>query len=391
MKLENWGWCSIGVNVLLIAAHAAIAARSGSLAVAAELTHNAGDLLTAIAVLVGLKLAVRRTRSFPYGLHKVENLVAAGLAVTIFITAYNIAGDALFAPPASVHAEAWMLASLVATAALPLVFSHFELRAGRRANSPALIADAQEYRIHVFTTGLALVAVLSAWVQYPVDRYAALIIVLAVVKTAWDLLRDAMRVLLDASLDAATLLRIREVVEADPAVTGVQWVMGRNAGRFRFVEAGVTLRAGGMAIEGIVHRIEDSVRACVPHVERVLVHVEAPSSPCIRYAVPLADAAGLVSEHFGKAPFFAFIRVRRDDGNIKEQRILANPHCAEPRARGIRVAEWLVSRKVDVVLVHARERERGFGYVLANAGVELRTTDAQVLNEALPAHHRCQR
>jgi divalent metal cation (Fe/Co/Zn/Cd) transporter len=56
MKLERWGWGSIAVNVVLVALHGAVALRSGSLAVAAELVHNVVDLLSAVAVLVGLKL-----------------------------------------------------------------------------------------------------------------------------------------------------------------------------------------------------------------------------------------------------------------------------------------------------------------------------------------------
>jgi divalent metal cation (Fe/Co/Zn/Cd) transporter len=46
-------------------------------------------------------------------------------------------------------------------------------------------------------------------------------IVVAVVKTGWDLLRDAMRVLLDASLDAGTLAAIRKTIHADPAMTEI--------------------------------------------------------------------------------------------------------------------------------------------------------------------------
>jgi divalent metal cation (Fe/Co/Zn/Cd) transporter len=83
MNLERWGWYSIALNLLLAALHALIAMRSGSLAVAAELLHNVVDLLSAVAVLVGLKLAARKSKAFPYGLYKVENLVAAGLAMMV--------------------------------------------------------------------------------------------------------------------------------------------------------------------------------------------------------------------------------------------------------------------------------------------------------------------
>jgi cation diffusion facilitator family transporter len=389
MKLEHWGWYSITVNVLLALLHGLIAAASGSFAVTAELIHNLVDLLTAVAVLIGLKLATRKSQVFPYGLYKLENLVAAGLAGMVFVSAYEIARDALLAPTSPLRVETWMLAALVATTAIPLVFSHFELRAGRTANSPALIADAKEYRVHVFTTGLAFAALVSAWLRFPLDRVAALVIVVAVVKTGWDLLGDAMRVLLDASLDAETLLNIRKVIDADPTVAEIKWITGRNAGRFRFVEAGVALRVAELdKAEAGVRRIETAVRRALPYIERVLVHVEAPASPYIRYAVPLADREGTISGHFGKAPFFALVRVNRTDGGIEEQRVLSNPHGTVEKAKGIRVAEWLVAQKVDVVLTKEDVGGKGPEYVLRDAGVRLHQTDKARLAEALssPPH-----
>jgi predicted Fe-Mo cluster-binding NifX family protein len=132
-----------------------------------------------------------------------------------------------------------------------------------------------------------------------------------------------------------------------------------------------------------MRRIEMNVRLAVPHVERVLIHVEAPASPTIRYAVPLADRDGKVSRHFGEAPFFAFVAARRSDGAIDEQRIVGNPHCAEEKAKGIRVAEWLVRQKIDVVLTREDVSGKGPAYVLREAGVELRITDGQTVGEAI--------
>ena len=160
--------------------------------------------------------------------------------------------------------------------------------------------------------------------------------------------------------------------------------MGRSAGRFRFVEAGVALRVSAPErTERVVRRIETAVRAAVPHVERVLLHVESPTAPCVRYAVPLADRDGEVSEHFGGAPYFAFASVRRADGTVAEQRILPNPHATEERAKGMRVAEWLVAEKVDVALTRESLHGKGPVYVFEDAGVELRLTDKRSLAEAL--------
>jgi cation diffusion facilitator family transporter len=384
VKVERWGWYSIVVNVVLIAINAGIAVASGSLAVEAEMVHNLVDLLTAIGVLIGLRLSTRKSKTFPYGLYKLENVVTVVLAVMVFFTAYEIARDALFAPVRQATVDLWMLGGVVAATLIPLVFSHFELRAGRAANSPALIADAKEYRAHVFTTGTVFAALLAQWFDFPLDRVAALIIVVAIAKTGWDLLADGMRVLLDASLDAATLFQIREIIAAEPAVAELKWVTGRNAGRFRFVEAEAALRTRDLQkAEAITRRIEDQIRQVVPHVERVLIHAEPVERTHLRYAVPLANPDGAISEHFGEAPYFALVRYRLTDGAIEEQQVVSNPHKEMEKAKGIQVAEWLVGQKVDLVLLKESLRGRGPVYVFGDAGVEMKETEARTLAELM--------
>ena len=340
----------------------------------------------AAAVVLGLKLATRKSRAFPYGLYKVENLVAAGLAVMIFFTAYEIVSGVFLEPATTPEVNVWMLASLIVT----LIFSHFELRVARCSNSPALMADAREYRVHAYTTGLAFAALLSSWFDLPLDRIAALIIVIviviviviAVAKTGWDLLADALRVLLDASLDAKSLGEISRIIAADPAVSDIKWITGRNAGRFRFVEAGVTLRPTELAkVEIAVARVETSVRAALPQVERVLLHVEPNASTCNLYAIPVADLAGAISEHFGEAPYFAFVAVDRRSGAVEEQNVRANPYRNEERAKGLRVAEWLTAQKVDRVIVPKNLEGKGPAYVFREAGVEVERSDARTVVE----------
>ncbi len=384
MNVERWGWYSIAVNIALGLINLVIARASGSLAVEAEMVHNAVDLLTAVAVLIGLKLSTRKSKDFPYGLYKLENVVAVGLAVMIFFTAYEIARDAFFEPTRLATVDPWMLVGLVVATAIPLVFSHFELRAGKAANSPSLIADAKEYRAHVFTTGIVFAALLAQRFNLPLDRVAALVIVVAIAKTGWELLSDGMRVLLDASLDTDTILQIREIITAEPTVAELKWATGRNAGRFRFVEAEVVLRVRELErAEAATQRIEEHIRQAVPHVERVLIHTEPMKRTHLRYAVPLSDTAGTLSEHFGEAPNFALVTVRLADDAVEEQQIVANPHKTLEKAKGIRVAEWLVSQKVDVVLLKESLRGKGPVYVFGEAGVEMRETEATTLEEAL--------
>jgi predicted Fe-Mo cluster-binding NifX family protein len=193
-----------------------------------------------------------------------------------------------------------------------------------------------------------------------------------------------MRVLLDASLDAETLEQVRAVVDAEPTVTEVRSLVGRNAGRYRFLEVDVALRVDDFErAHTVSQRLERTIRDQVPHVERVLIHYEPQVRTHVRYAVPLADAGGTVSEHFGESPYFTLVTVRLDDGQIEHQEMLANPHQAIEKAKGIRVAEWLVAQKADVALLREDVQGKGPAYVFADAGVEARLTQAATLAGAV--------
>lgn len=385
-RLVRWAWYSFGLNLFLSLLHGAVAYGSGSLAVTAEILHNVVDMASAAAVIVGLKLAARKSRTFPYGLYKVENMVAAGVAVLIFFTAYEIAASAFRGDAPVPQADYWMIASLIFTMAVPLIFSHFEMRVARAAGSPALIANAREYRVHVFTTGLALAALSSSLYDLPLDRAAALLITIAVAKTGWDLLVDALRVLLDASIPRKDLDEISRTISGDPAVADVTWITARNAGRVRFVEAGVVLRSRRPDRPEIaITRIERSVRAAMPHIERVLVHAETAVTDSERNAIPVADLSGTISAHFGEAPYFAFVTVNRKSGAVEEQKFCANSHSDENHRKGIRVAEWLVGQNIDRVFIPRSLEGKGPDYVFREAGIEVSFTSAPDLEHLFGA------
>jgi cation diffusion facilitator family transporter len=377
-------WASIAVNVFLVGLNLAVAAASGSLAVAAEMVHNVVDLVAAVAVLGGIKISERKSRAFPYGLYKVENVVSVMIAGLIFFAGYEIAREALLAEPQAATVSPLILGGVALSMAVPLAFSVVEMRTGQHLNSPSLIADAQEYRVHVFSSGLVLVALVGQEIGVPLDRVAALMIVVLIAKTGWDLLADGMRVLLDASLEPETLDQVQAVVEAEPAVTEIRSLRGRNAGRFRFLELDVALRVDDLEkAHAVSKRIEQALHRQVPHLDRVVIHYEPQRRLHLHYAVPLADPNGTVGDHFGEAPYFAMVTVRTADGTIERQEIVANPHQQVEKAKGIQVGEWLVDLKADVVLLREDVHGRGPAYVFADAGVETRRTEATTLSQAV--------
>jgi len=71
------------------------------------------------------------------------------------------------------------------------------------------------------------------------------------------------------------------------------------------------------------------------------------------------------------------------DGSIEQQEVVTNPHTKVSKAKGIRVAEWLVEHKVDVVVVKEDLYKKGPAYVFADAGVELQVSAADQLSEVI--------
>jgi cation diffusion facilitator family transporter len=372
------------LNVALISVQLAIATVSGSLAVAAEATHNIADLAASFAVIVGLLISRRTASSFPYGLYKVENLVAVVIALSIFVAAYEIARGALVGSRPPLEIESWMIACVVVAGIAPLVFGRYELAVGRKANSPSVVADAREFQVHALTAAMVLVALLAESISLPVDRVVALVIVIVILRLGWRTLVDGMRVLLDASLDRDTLAEIDQILSSIPGVVAVRDLAGRNSGRFRFVEATLIVRAQTLArAHQLREEAADRVRESVPHIERILLDVAPRANTSARVAIPLQDAEGTVSEHFGTAPWFAFVDLWLEGREVEKRLVYRNPFAGDPRGRGLRVADWLLGNGADLLVTRDDIRDKGPGHALTRAGVRILPSRARRLEDTL--------
>jgi cation diffusion facilitator family transporter len=382
--LERMGVYSLLINIGLVVLKLGLAALSGSLALAASATDSAVDIFASLAVLIGLVISKRKTETFPFGLYKVENLVSIVIALLILFAGYEIAKEALLAPAAAVITEWWVLVGVALTVIIPFLFGRYELRVGRETNSPSLKAEARHFQTDVLSSGIVFVAVGANALGLAVDRIAALLIVPFIAKSGWELMIDGMKVLLDASLDAETLAQVRALIESYPGVVQVKSVVGRNSGRYRFLQADIVVRTTDLErAHRLSERLEEVIRDQVSNVERVLIHYEPQIKTSFVYGVPLQDTSGAVSEHLGKAPYFALLELRAEDDTLLRQEILANPHRALEKQKGIEVAKMLVGQGMDVLLVKESLEGKGPSYVLADAGVETRLTQADTLSQVL--------
>jgi len=380
-------WLNLGLAVM----KGILAFFSSSLAVTAGAIDSATDSVASLALYGGLKLSTRKTPSFPQGLYKIENVLSVFVALSIFFVGFEIARELLkheVSPPKiSLNIVILLMVSVAAT----YLFGRYAIRVGRKTESPTLLAEGRHRQVDVLSSIVVLISVLPDYFGLHVslfgisiDQVAAGAVLFFVAWAGWELLSDGMRVLLDASLDFETLDQARSILRNHPMVVSVQSLSGRNAGRFRFLQASVTLRTGDLEkAHRISEVLERSIREKISHVEHVTISYEPRPHSHIRFAVPLSDPAGVISHHFGESPFFAILTLRLGDHSLEQQEIIENPHKDIETAKGIRVAEWLVQQKVDQIFMTEDLSHKGPSYVFSNAGVNAQRTDAENLEEII--------
>jgi cation diffusion facilitator family transporter len=373
---------SLLLNIGLVGTKLVLSQISGSLSLRADAVHSMVDVFASLALILGLIISSRKSKDFPYGLYKVENVVSVVISILLFLTAYEIAVAAVRGGLAPLSYRGWLLAAVAALVPVPFIFGRYQVHVGRQLNSPSLIADGVQHQVDVLTSTVVLVAFLAQSSGLALDRAAAVIIVLFIIRSGWDILKSGMRVLLDASVDPETLDKIRSLILEEPAVSSLKEVTARNSGRYLFVEASLALRIRDLKRAHLASlHIEDKIRREVPHVDRVLIHYEPQTKTVMRYAIPLADSRGDIGQHFGESPYFALMDVDLKQKSLRRQEIVANSFKDLPKGKGLKVAEFLLGSKPDVVLTRESLVGKGPGYAFAEAGVETEQTQARSLEK----------
>lgn len=382
---EKTAWLSIVVNLLLVAIKTAVALISGSLAVTADAVHSLSDVISSAIILIGIKISERHAPGFPYGLYKVENLVALGTSFLIFFAGFEIIKTVLSGSsnPFPSHIPL-AVGGISITILITWLFSRYELQVGTATGSPSLIADARHVRVDMLSSMLILMALVGSGVGLAIDKYAAVIVVVFIARSAFTILVDSIRVLLDASLDYKSMDRIREIVLADPRVAEIKDIWARNAGRYKFIELDLVLRVRELEKgHRLSEEIENRVKMEISQVDRVLIHFQARELGVNTIGIPLTEDRLTISEHFGEAPFFRLLKLQRAGGDVIEEQIFDNPFLDEKKAKGIKVAQWLLEKGIDVLISTHDQSGKGPGFVLGNGGAEILVTKETSADKAV--------
>ncbi|MFC1857200.1 cation diffusion facilitator family transporter [Thermodesulfobacteriota bacterium] len=380
---EKIGTYSIAINILLVAIKGFLSFLSGSVALMADAVHSFTDVISSATVLVGIKISKRKSKNFPYGLYKVENFVSILSSLLIFLAGCKII-HTVFIQPHRLRVEylPYAVAGMVLTIGITFAFSRYELRQGKEIGSPSLIADAEHIKTDMLSSMVILVALISGFFGLAIDKIAALVVVFLVFKASIGIFTDALRVLLDASIDFATMDQVKSIILKDPRVAEVIELRGRNSGRFKFIEADILIKGKNLdKAYSVTRKIEEEIRKCVLHVDHILIHYRPQKKDTNTIAIPLQGDKQSISEHFGEASYFYFLTIRERDGAILSEEYCRNPFAEEEKGKGIKVSEWLLKKAVDSVYSPKGFKGKGPGYVFSDAGVTVIPANGKSLEE----------
>ena len=374
---------SIGINLLLVGIKTFLSFFSGSVALLADAIHSASDVISSATVLAGIKISKRKSKNFPYGLYKVENFVSLISSFFIFFAGYEIIKTVFFEPqPLNNAYLPFAMAGVLLTMGITFVFSRFELKQGKKMGSPSLIADAQHIRTDMMSSAVILIGLVGAWFGISLDKIAATLVVLLVFKAGINIFVDSLRVLLDASVDFATMDKIKSIVMGEPRVKSINTLLGRNSGPFKFIEANIVVKANNLEkAHAISQKIEKEIRRQVSHVDHILIHYEPQQKETTVYAVPLKKDKQSLSEHFGSSPYFYFATIREKDGIALSEGFHRNPFTEEEKGKGLKVSQWLVEKGIDSVYSPKEFEGKGPGFVFSDADVQVIFATGKTLEE----------
>jgi cation diffusion facilitator family transporter len=383
-RSEKAAFLSIILNTSLTLIKYILASLSGSVALMADAIHSLTDVISSASVLMGIKLSKRRSKTFPYGLYKVENLVSLAMSLLIFLAGYEIFRETFtHHAPLVVERIPWAIGGVILAILATYFFSRYEMHIGRQINSPSIIADAEHVKTDMLSSLIILIGLVGGLFQIPLlDKGAALVILIFIARTGYRILVDSIRVLLDASLDFETMDQVKTIILTDPRVEKIKGLWGRNSGRYKFIEADLMLNVKDLQKAHVItDKIAERIREKIPHVDHVLIHYEPIRKETITFAVPLADDKETISEHFGEAPYFSIITLQTKNGAIVKQEFLNNPYLREEEGKGIRVSEWLLQKGVDKIFTKKSFEGKGPFYVFSNARVEMIITAKERLHD----------
>ncbi len=290
------------LNLLVAFSKIIIGTVSGALSITADGFHSLVDGSSNLVALIANRLAARPAdEDHPYGHRRYETIAALAIGGFLMVTAWEIVSGALERlggtgePPTFTPLT---FAVMLGTLAANVFVTTYESRAGKRLRSELLIADAAHTRTDVFVSlsVIASMVVIALLGWYWIDTVAALVIVVLIVRAAWEVVSQTGGVLVDKAPYSGE--QLAAWAEEVPSVERVVRARSRGPADAAHIDIDVQVPPQTTAdhTAAIADAIRDKLHQEVAGVEEIEVHFVPTEGSENDYALTArarADALGL--------------------------------------------------------------------------------------------------
>lgn len=254
---------------------------TGSVALLSDALESTVNVATALAALLAIRVAARPAdANHPYGHHKAELFSAILEGVMIIVAALVIMKQAWEGLQHPVELSAPLNGLLVngLASVLNAFWAWVLVHQGRRARSPALVADGKHLYSDVISSVVVtfgvLMAISTGWSW--LDPALAGLVALNILWSGWKVMQESLSGLLDESLSDDVLAEVRRVI-ATQAIGAVEAhdLRTRTAGAATFIEFHLVV-PGALSVSeahDLCDRVEAGLKALVEGCV-VTIHVE---------------------------------------------------------------------------------------------------------------------
>jgi len=272
----------LAANVALTVAKFLAGIFGHSQALIADAVESLADIFSSIIVWRGLVVAeTPPDEDHPYGHGKAEPLAAAIVSVMLLLAAAWIAFNALHKlNEPRIAPSPWTLIILVIVIAVKETLFRFVLRESETVASSAVETDAWHHRSDAITSAAAFlgisISLLGGKGYEAADNWAAVAAAAVIAWNGWRLLLPTVNELMDRAPDRELIEQIRAIAKSIAGVDDIDKCYVRKMGYQFFVDIHVVVNPQ-MTVEHshrIGHDVKDKLRAKIPAVRDVLVHIE---------------------------------------------------------------------------------------------------------------------
>ncbi len=341
------GKISTLANIILTVVKGIAGIAANSTALIADSLHSMIDILSSLAVWIGIKIAEKPPdKEHPYGHFKAESLAELGVGTAIIVTALFIMYDAVNElvlreiPKFEYYAIAAAAFSVVVNEAL----ARYKISVGIKTKSSSLVAEGKHSRTDVIASlAVVLGFILIYFGYWWADAVVAMAISILILQTGGEILKNAVDVLMDR-VDAETVLRITNYVERIRGVESVDFVGVRGTWRNKIVEVHFTVSPGVSLdeVEEITKKIE-SIKKEIPDIINVIPVVKF-SKKVSKVAIPVNETG----EYSGdlNSPYFEIFDLKKG-AKIR----IVNEYSKAERRKGYLIAKMLRNFGVDCIVL----------------------------------------